>query len=790
MSANDNSPTRRPSSRAAVANRIDCVCDAFESEILLGRVPRIEDFLREEPEEIRPRLFKELLLVELEHRRSRGEEPRLEEYHSRFPSFRSTLLGAGLAPGTSADAECELTAKTIAWQRPDHDSSRFQFIRILGSGAFGAVWLARDQHLDRTVAVKVPLGGVLTPREEESFLREARAAAQLRHPNIVQVYDAGREENQAFIVSEFIEGATLKSHRETRKYTPSESAQLCALLADALEHAHQRGVIHRDLKPGNILIDADGEPHITDFGLAKRETADATWTRAGEVFGTPAYMSPEQARGDSAKVDGRSDVYSLGVILYELLVGERPFSGESHSVIFKTLYLEPVAPRKRNSRIPRDLETICLKAMAKRPPDRYPAAAAMAADLRRFLAGECVLARRIGLVGRAWRWARRRPKDAVAAVLGLVALAAIVLSLRVLAGPRPSRSGETPVRAVSVTTTPPGAELAFFPRDPWTGEPMPQERNVATERSPARVKLPPGDYLVVAKLDERRFHEVFRRIPDKPESVPGAYRHLRWTLGDDGSVHLPEIKIPDAAVVDGMARIEGTNRFAMGKVGSTIVPRHHRRIPSFWIDTTEVSLGDYRAAFDRQQPAGKNWKPVPDNYAVTETSDSAITYAETVGKRLPTEAEYEYAATSRGRSQFPWGEEVPAEGEKEVIGPVGTPAWDRLDTQPPVFGLASNVAEWTSTWRTPYPPYRDIGFRGSWTPREYRIVRGGDDSVIAGDGAVSAEARDPRNRQSMVFYTVRPGLGFRCVRSAKPRWNVEDFEAIVSTAQPIDAAMR
>ncbi|NLX97258.1 MAG: protein kinase [Rhodopirellula sp.] len=777
MAANGDNPMPS-SSRAAIADRIDCICDEFEAEILAGREPRIESFLDPQPEEIRPRLFKELLLLELDYRQRRGESPRLEEYASRFMVYRSILVGAGLVSKASTDAEADPAAKTTTWQPSPGRSSRFQFLRNLGSGAFGTVWLARDQQLDRVVAVKVPLKGTLTAKEEELFLREAKSAAQLHHPHIVRVYEAGRDGEQVFIVSEFIEGTTLKSHRETREYTPAESAELCARVAEALEHAHQRGVIHRDLKPGNILIDETGEPHIADFGLAKRETTDATWTRAGEVFGTPAYMSPEQARGDSARVDRRSDVYSLGVILYELLVGERPFTGDVASVLSKTLYLDPVPPRKHNSRIPLDLETICLKAMAKRPQDRYATAAEMAADLRRFLGGECVLARRIGPFGRAWRWARRRPKDVASAVLGLMALGAIAVLLNKPAKELPDNPAASSLRLVSLETKPPGAEVAFFPRDAWTGEPLPRKRILAAGRSPVRVELPPGEYLVVAKLDEGRFHEVFRHVPSEQEGLPGVYPHLRWAVSDEGTVRIPEIEIPSASVTDGMAVIEGSDRFAMGLADSTETPLHHRRIPSFLIDPREFSVADYRVVAGSGPPDLK-WQEVPDDHAVSSSYNDVQRCAERAGKRLPTEAEYEYAATGGGRLRYPWGGEVPPEGAYEKIGPVGTPAWDRLDLTPPVFGLVSNVAEWTSTWFTLYPQYRAAGVREARSPCDYRVARGGNGAVIAGDGAVTIQQRDPRSRERVATYTIKPGLGFRCVRSVKARWEPEDFEAVL-----------
>ncbi len=365
-----------------------------------------------------------------------GEAPGEDDYARRFPLYAARLrrqlavdraldLTSGGASGV-ASFEGTLERSTSL---PTVDGFRIE--RELGRGGMGVVYQARQDLLDRTVALKMVLAGARAPKETVvRFLAEAEAIARVRHPNVVQVYAVGEQSGSVFFAMEHVGGGNLAQRLGGMPVAARDAAKLVEGLARGVHEAHRLGVVHRDLKPSNVLLGEDGGAKVADFGLAKLTGSDSGLTHSNSVLGSPSYMAPEQAEGRSRDVGPAADVYALGTILYESITGRPPFRG---ATVLETLALvksaEPVPPSRLQPSVPRDLETVCLKCLAKSPPRRYATAEALAFDLRRFLEHAPILARRTGPAGRLWRWCRRTP-----GLAGLdAALPALLLPVAVVA---------------------------------------------------------------------------------------------------------------------------------------------------------------------------------------------------------------------------------------------------------------------------------------------------------------------------------------------------------------------
>jgi eukaryotic-like serine/threonine-protein kinase len=435
-----------------MARRIDEVCLRFEADWRNGRQPRIADYLVDVPYEGRPALRTELSDMERELSESKETVVRSAAGPSTAPGPRKAPSPATIAQAPTIATEPLPTTDivggppslgddvpTVPPSEParsllvqptaevcERDPSAelascqptriryfgdYEITRELARGGMGIVFLARQISLNRPVALKMILVGQLADDDAvRRFYLEAEAAANLDHPGIVPIYEVGEHQGQHYFSMGFVEGPSLSGLLASGPLPPRQAADLMVNVAEAIEYAHRRGVIHRDLKPGNILLDRGGNPRVTDFGLAKKLKEDSGLTGSGQIMGTPSYMPPEQAGGRPGEVGAAADVYALGATLYALITGRPPFQAATAiDTVLQVISDEPVPPRRLNPSVPLDLETVCLKCLEKEPGKRYASAAALGEDLRRYLANEPVRARPVGKPERIWRWCRRNP---------------------------------------------------------------------------------------------------------------------------------------------------------------------------------------------------------------------------------------------------------------------------------------------------------------------------------------------------------------------------------------------
>ncbi len=586
---------------------------------------------------------------------------------------------------------------------PGMSVAHFQLIRELGVGGFGTVFEAYDSRLQRHVALKIPNDSILTKRQAETFMREARAAAQIRDPNIVSVFEVGQTDNFVYIVSELIESETLTQWRLKEKRTVDDFAKIVCTLAHSVHKAHDADVIHRDLKPANILVDEANSPHIADFGLAIRSgSGAASIGRPGMIIGTPAYMSPEQARGETQQTNHQTDIFSLGVILYELLAGQRPYAGSDQESILDAICRGEYTPISQLCKgLHPDIDAICTQAMASLPEERYQTAEDLAEDLERFLARRPVSARPINTLERV-RYFFGRNMIAAAIVLtgaGIVvwAIAAIILS-----GDRES------LTAVEFRVNPPNAIVSLIPVD-FDGIGLDESKVYkVTPDAEGRctTDLPPTLYLLRIESDFCR-QEVYRVVPSSPtEMRERGFLATEWVHNlSNGRITLQPIELKrlnetgTAATLGNLAitrvpkgRFNGGTESLLSYVNSRyqeLFPVADYDMEEFFMARDEVSAADYlkvtgrRPRFMRSsQTSDQNLEP-----ARGVTWLEAVDFAERVGGRLPTFLEYQYAATNAGTSRFPAGN----------LAPDSFPLESSLDLtkhQPPIRGLYSSLGEW------------------------------------------------------------------------------------------------
>jgi serine/threonine protein kinase/WD40 repeat protein/tetratricopeptide (TPR) repeat protein len=393
----------------------------------------------------------DLIYNEVILREEKGETPRLAGYQDRFPQLatqlefqfaldrvlqsnrlRQSISRAGDQPAREAGSPpTATTADLAAADLPTVPG--YEILKELGRGGMGVVYWAWQPGLNRVVALKMVLAGAHAGSQELArFRTEAEAVARLQHPHIVQVYEVGRLDNCPYMALEYVDGGSLAQKLAGTPLPANQAAQLLETLGRAIHYAHQRGIVHRDLTPANVLLTADGVPKITDFGLAKI-LGEGVHTQSGAILGTPSYMAPEQARGQTRKAGPAADVYALGAILYEMLVGRPPFRAETRlETILQVQSVEPVPPSRLQPKLPRDLETICLKCLEKDPQCRYGSAAELAEDLERFLDGRPIQAHSVSLRELAWRWCRRNP--VIAGLSTSVAALSLVLAIGLVIG--------------------------------------------------------------------------------------------------------------------------------------------------------------------------------------------------------------------------------------------------------------------------------------------------------------------------------------------------------------------
>lgn len=572
---------------------------------------------------------------------------------------------------------------------------RFRVDYVLGEGSFGIVSRCWDEKLQRHVAVKVARGAIA---RNSMFLREARSASQLQHENVVRVFDVGEHLGQVYIVSEWIDGVTLFQWLKSGRRTEDDILRVLIEILHGIHYSHQLGIIHRDLKPGNILVDRGGHPRVLDFGLSQSLGGDGTALSGESRAGTPAFMAPEQVRNTEPTVDHRADLYALGVVLFQLISGELPYSGSVRQV-FEAVVSDEVPPslRERKNSVSKALNAICLKAMSKSADLRYQTAEEFADDLQAYLDGTPMKAypalhqRRIKRILRSY-WL-----ISVACTLMILCAASATVLYQ-------EYRRDNPLPLVTIRTEPEGATLFWTRFDSELG--LPENEKPTRSRAGESANLRPGFYKVIAFLGNESV-EVFRTVPASVNSVAGMMVDLgeqrirlkhRTSSVEDGRILLPNINfVPQkrneaevATFPAGSIRITGKGLIPVRFSGRA------ENLTRFAMDVNEVTWKDIKRTWPKILiPAGES----ETEPATGLTWDVVVAWCEENGRSLPSVFEMVYAATNGGTTFYVNGDtapQIPAEFIK--LGKSGSENlqfWDRTLSQPPVVGLLTGSSEWT-----------------------------------------------------------------------------------------------
>lgn len=664
----------------------------------------------------------------------------------------------------------------------------FQIIRRIGEGGMGVVYLAEDLILGRRVALKV-LSPSLTGSEQAlaRFRTEARSTAAIKHPGIVPVYKFGFDGTTHYIASEYVDGPTLAEVIETQRGRRAgpvamgdlktwcrQAAEMISAVADALDAAHRNQIIHRDVKPGNILIDKERGPRLTDFGIAKHLTEEARGNQT-TVIGSCHYMSPEQASIASKKIDQRSDIFSLGVVLYELISLRRPFTGGTQQEILRALSeKDPVRLRLLDSRIPRDIEVICHKALEKHPADRYQTAAHIAADLRCFLEDRPILATPPSLGRKTRYWVTKHRQMVLVAACVFLALTGLTLYWLLRAA-----HNET-LAWFSVMSDTPGAKVLLQEISQTTFEVDPKARQIGL--TPIRIhRLPIGHYrITVQQPDGPGFVEFNASLftAGSEEQIdyfvhdPGT--SFQFTSSETKSRHGFFLAQDETEANKDMVLVEGGDYIIGWHLTDESLQIRRRRVtlPAFYIDKYEVSNAEYKQFIESTgYPIPGHWKQFGfpaefgDHPVSVINMEDAEAYARWRGKRLPTAWEWQAAMRTKEGWDYPWGNDwaarpnlvTPAVEDYESIQ-----SWDER-------GLIQFNSRRTFPVRTPDQCISQSGiFHGFGNVREFT------GTAIAPDGVMifgrywldSPEHSTLGRGRSYLIHGKTYQVGFRCARSA------------------------